>query len=70
LKLPSSAQSGNNILDMILNAAYNAGTSASITQDFMAICAGMYTAGNPATTQVQSMGNYSLSPTSYIAAAG
>jgi hypothetical protein len=30
----------------------------------------MYTAGNPATTQVQSMGNYSLSPTSYIAAAG
>ena len=70
LKLPSSAQSGNNILDMILNAAYNAGTSAPITQDFMAICAGMYTAGNPATTQVQSMGNYSLSPTSYIAAAG
>lgn len=70
LKLPSSAQNQNNILDMILNAAYNAGTSSEILQDFMAVCAGMYTAGSPAMTQVRSMGDYSLLPSSYISAAG
>ena len=70
LKLSSSAQSSNNILDMILNAAYNAGTSSPILQDFMAVCAQMYTAGSPAMTQVRSMGDYSLSPTAYISAAG
>jgi hypothetical protein len=70
LKLPSSAQFNNNILDMVMNAAYNAGTSADLTKDFMAVCAGMYTAGNPAMAQVLSMGDYSLSPAGYIAAAG
>lgn len=70
LKLPSSAQNQNNILDMILNAAYNAGTTSDILVDYLAVCASMYKPGSSAMTQVLSMGDYSLSPSDYISAAG
>ena len=59
-----------NIYDMLLNAAYNAGTYSTILKDYMRICAGMTTAGSPEATQVASMGDYSLSDTAYQKAIG
>ena len=58
-----------NIYDMILNAAYNAGTYSIIIKDYFRICAGMYDSA-PEMTQVNSIGNYTLSDTAYQTAIG
>lgn len=62
--------STRNIYDMLLNAAYNAGTYSTILKDYMRICAGMTTVGSPEATQVSSIGDYSLSDTAYQKAIG
>lgn len=62
-------QTGN-IYDMILNAAYNAGTYSTILGDYMRICAGMNKSGSAEATQVKSIGDYSLSDTAYQKAIG
>lgn len=54
----------HNMYDMILNAAYNAGTYSTIIGDYYRICAGMYGTGVEA-TQINSLGDYSLSDTQY-----
>ena len=69
LSLPSSAQAVNNIYDLILNAAYNAGTYSAIIKDYFRVCAGMYTT-NPEMVQLKSLGDYSLSDAAYIVAIG
>lgn len=64
-----SADYAHNIYDMILNAAYNAGTYSTIIKDYFRICAGMYTTA-PEMTQVLSMGDYSLSDSLYRSTIG
>ena len=64
----AGAATYNNI-DMILNAAYNAGTYSRILSDYMRICAGQFGSGKEA-TQVKSIGDYSLSDAAYQAAIG
>lgn len=64
-----ASQNKYNIYDMILNAAYNAGTYSIIIKDYFRICAGMYTT-NPEMTQVNAMGNYTLSDSQYQNAIG
>lgn len=64
-----SADYAHNIYDMILNAAYNAGTYSTIIKDYFRICAGMYTTA-PEMTQVLSMGDYSLSDSVYRSTIG
>lgn len=64
LKLASSATNVNNIYDLILNAAYNAGTYSAIIKDYFRVCAGMYTT-NPEMTQLKSLGDYTLSDSVY-----
>jgi hypothetical protein len=54
----------HNMYDMILNAAYNAGTYSIIIGDYYRVCAGMYGTGVEA-TQINSLGDYSLSDTQY-----
>lgn len=62
------AKSGNddsyNMYDMILNAAYNAGTYSAIIKDYYRICAGMYGTGAEA-TQIKYISDYSLSDDEY-----
>lgn len=58
-----------NIYDLILNAAYNAGTYSTIIGDYFRICAGMYTSSTEM-TQVKSIADYSLSDTQYQSAIG
>lgn len=60
----SSGDNANNMYDMILNAAYNAGTYSMIIGDYFRICAGMYTTGVEA-QQISSIGDYSLNDTQY-----
>ena len=69
LKLASSATATNNIYDMILNAAYNAGTYSAIIKDYFRVCAGMYTT-QPEMTQLKSLGDYTLSDSAYQTAIG
>lgn len=69
LENTNSASFNNNIYDLILNAAYNAGTYSTIIGDYFRVCAGMYTS-NPEMTQVKSLGDYSLSDTQYQSAIG
>lgn len=69
LESANSASFTYNIYDLILNAAYNAGTYSTIIGDYFRICAGMYTT-NPEKTQVKSIGDYSLSDTQYQTAIG
>jgi hypothetical protein len=64
LKDPRAAQDPKlNILDLVLNSAYNAGTSSPVAADFMYLCANMY---STTSTQVKSMGDYSMSVQDYI----
>ena len=65
----STGDDDRNMYDLILNAAYNAGTYSIIIGDYYRICAGMYGTGIEA-TQVKSIGNYSLSDTQYQQAIG
>lgn len=64
----ANSKAGNddvyNMYDLILNAAYNAGTYSTIIGDYYRICAGMYGSGSEA-TQVQYVGDYSLSDSQY-----
>jgi hypothetical protein len=69
LENSSSAQNVNNIYDLILNAAYNAGTYSMIINDYFRVCAGMYTT-SPEMTQLKSLGDYTLSDSAYKAAIG
>lgn len=69
LKLTSSATNVNNIYDLILNAAYNAGTYSAIIKDYFRVCAGMYTT-SPEMTQLKSLGDYTLSDSAYKTAIG
>lgn len=64
LSLSQSALPKNNIYDLILNAAYNAGTYSDIIKEYFRICAGMYTT-NPEITQLNSIGDYTLSDSMY-----
>lgn len=64
LKLANSSTNVNNIYDLILNAAYNAGTYSAIIKDYFRVCAGMYTT-NPEMTQLKSLGDYTLSDSVY-----
>lgn len=64
-----ASQNKYNIYDMILNAAYNAGTYSIIIKDYFRICSGMYTT-SPETSQINSIGNYTLSDTAYQTAIG
>lgn len=64
LSQSQSADYAYNIYDMILNAAYNAGTYSTIIKDYFRICAGMYST-SPEMTQVLSMGDYSLNDSQY-----
>lgn len=58
-----------NIFDMILNAAYNAGTYSAILQDTFRICAGMFSS-QPESVQIASLGDYSLTDEQYQVATG
>lgn len=69
LEKSSSTQSKYNILDLILNAEYNAGTYSVIYTDYFRICAGMYST-EPEMTQLSSVGDYSLSDAQYQVAIG
>lgn len=63
----SSAQASQykyNIFDMLLNAAYNAGTYSTILKDYYRVCAGMYSK-SPENTQINLMADYTLSDTLY-----
>jgi len=64
-----ASQNKYNIYDMILNAAYNAGTYSTIIRDYFRICAGMYN-GNPEGLQIAALGDYTLSDKAYQAAIG
>lgn len=64
-----SKQAPYNNFDMILNAAYNAGTYSAILKDQFRICAGQFDGGTEA-TQVRSVGDYSLSDAAYKSAIG
>lgn len=65
----SAGDNTYNIYDMILNAAYNAGTYSTIINDYFRICAGMYGSGIES-QQITSIGNYSISDTQYQTAIG
>jgi len=69
LRKSQSTQASNNMYDMILNAAYNAGTYSAILKDEFRICAGMYTT-NPEMTQLKSLGDYTLSDSAFKTATG
>ncbi|HQZ86532.1 MAG TPA: cellulose binding domain-containing protein, partial [Actinomycetota bacterium] len=69
LKNAKSEQAPFNNYDMILNAAYNAGTYSRILGDYFRICAGQFGTG-AAATQVKSLADYSLSDKDYQAAIG
>lgn len=69
LQNSSASQFKYNMYDLILNAAYNAGTYSTIIGDYFRICAGMYTS-SPEKTQIASTGDYSLSDTQYQTAIG
>ena len=64
-----SAAATYNNYDMILNAAYNAGTYSRILGDYFRICAGEFGTGAEA-TQVKAIGDYSLSDSAYQQAIG
>lgn len=64
LRLDSSADNEHNIFDLILNAAYNAGTYSAIIKDYFRICAGMYT-NTTEKTQLKSIGDYTLDDAAY-----
>lgn len=69
LRKPEAASAPYNNLDMILNAAYNAGTYSTILSDYYRICAGQFGTGVEA-AQVKSMGDYSITDTDYQKAIG
>ena len=69
LQNSSASQFKYNMYDLILNAAYNAGTYSTIIGDYFRICAGMYTT-SPEKTQIASVGDYSLSDTQYQSVIG
>lgn len=69
LRDPRSASQPNNMYDLMLNAAYNAGTYSAILKDYFRICAGMYDNATAA-NQVKSVGDYTLSDTGYQSAIG
>lgn len=69
LRDPRSDEFSYNNLDMLLNAAYNAGTYSRILNDYVRICARQFGTG-PESTQVKSQGDYSLSDTAYQSAIG
>ena len=69
LQDPKTAAYGNDIYDLILNAAYNAGTYSMIIGDYFRVCAGMYDKPNEM-KQLASLGDYSLSDIQYQSAIG
>lgn len=64
-----AGQQPYDMFDMILNAAYNAGTYSAILRDYYRLCAGMLGAG-PESAQIASVGDYGLSDAEYQAAIG
>lgn len=69
LQDPRSAAYGYNNFDLILNAAYNAGTYSRILGDYYRICAGQFDSTSAA-GQAAAMGDYSLSDPQYQKAIG
>jgi hypothetical protein len=64
LSTSQASQYKYNIYDMLLNAAYNAGTYSTILKDYYRVCAGMYTT-SPENTQINLMADYTLSDSLY-----
>jgi hypothetical protein len=66
-----TAQSANNIFDVLLSTLYNSGITSSITTRIEAICAAI--SPSPSPTQLaalQALADYTLNPTLYSAATG
>ncbi len=64
LSSSQASQYKYNIYDMLLNAAYNAGTYSTILKDYYRVCSGMYSK-SPENTQINLMADYTLSDTQY-----